>query len=206
MKTTRTLAALALGLGLAVPAAASEAPAVPPVADDGGVLAQAAPMPGQQGPGQYRQAQGRRYMHHRRMPTYAGIVLRHQAELGLNPQPVEAPQKPRAAAGRAAIQRRADLQIAGLDLMTLRRADPVDMAKVEAKIRDIEKMRADGKIARLRTDEQGKAQLTQDQRAKLKSLMMARWQQWRERQRAGGGRGGRAGGRTRAARPPGGRG
>lgn len=182
MKTTRTLAALALGLGLAVPAAASEAPAVTPVADDGAVLAQAAPMPGQQGPGQYRQAQGRRYMHHRRMPTYAGIALRHQAELGLNPQQVEALQKLRTDSARAAIQRRADLQIAGLDLMTLRRADPVDMAKVEAKIRDIEKMRADGKIARLRTDEQGKAQLTPDQRAKLKSLMMARWQQWRERQ------------------------
>ena len=66
--------------------------------------------------------------------------------------------------------------------MTLRRADPVDMAKVEAKIRDMEKMRADGKIARLRADEQGKAQLTPDQRAKLKSLMMARMQQWRERQ------------------------
>jgi Spy/CpxP family protein refolding chaperone len=182
MKTTRTLAALALGLGLAVPAAASEAPAVTPVADDGAVLAQAAPMPGQQGPSQYRQAQERRYMHHRRMPTYAGIAHRHQAELGLNPPQVEALQKLRTDSARAAIQRRADLQIAGLDLMTLRRADPVDMAKVEAKIRDIEKMRADGKIARLRTDEQGKAQLTPDQRAKLKSLMMARWQQWRERQ------------------------
>jgi Spy/CpxP family protein refolding chaperone len=182
MKTTRTLAALALGLGLAVPAAASEAPAVTPVADDGAVLAQAAPMPGPQGPSQYRKAHGRRYMHHRRMPTYAGIALRHQAELGLNPQQVEALQKLRTDSARAAIQRRADLQIAGLDLMTLRRADPVDMAKVEAKIRDIEKMRADGKIARLRTDEQGKAQLTPDQRAKLKSLIMARWQQWRERQ------------------------
>jgi len=184
MKTTQTLAALALGLGLAVPAAASETPAVTPFADDGVVLAQAAPAPGPQAPGQYRQAQRhgwQRHMGHRRMPTYAGIALRHQAELGLNPQQVESLRKLQTDTMRAAIQRRADLQIAGLDLMTLRRADPVDMAKVEAKIRDMEKMRADGKIARLRADEQGKAQLTADQHAKLKGLMMARMQQWRER-------------------------
>lgn len=184
MKTTRTLAALALGLGLAVPAAASEAPAVTPVADDGVVLAQAAPTPGPHGPGQYRQAPGRwqRRMGHRGMRTYAGIALRHQAELGLSAQQVEALQKLQTDSMRTAIQRRADMQIAGLDLMTLRRADPVDMTKVEAKIRDMEKMRADGKIARIRTDEQSKAQLTPDQRAKLKSLMMARMQQWHERQ------------------------
>src|SRR5262245_14496879 len=185
MKTTRTLAALALGLGLAAPVAAAETPAITPVTDDGITLAQAAPAPGPNAPGQNRQAQRHgwnRQMRHRRMPTYAGIALRHQAELGLNPQQVEALQKLQTDTMRASIQRRADLQIAGLDLMTLRRADPVDMAKVEAKIRDIEKMRADGKIARFRADEQGKAQLTADQRAKLKSLMMARWQQWRERQ------------------------
>ncbi len=185
MKTAQTFGALALGLVLAVPAAASETPAVTPLTNDGVVLAQAAPTPGPQAPGQYRQAHRhgwQRHMRHRRMPTYAGIALRHQTELGLNPQQVETLQKLQTDTMRAAIQRRADMQIAGLDLMTLRRADPVDMAKVEAKIRDMEKMRADGKIARLRADEQGKAQLTADQRAKLKSLMMARMQQWRERQ------------------------
>jgi len=185
MKTTRTLAALALGLGLAAPVAAAETPAVTAVTDEGTMLAQAAPAPGPKAPGQYRQAQRhgwQRQMRHRRMPTYAGIALRHQAELGLNPQQVEALQKLQTDTMRASIQRRADLQIARLDLMTLRRADPVDMAKVEAKIRDVEKMRADGTIARFRADEQGKAQLTADQRAKLKSLMMARMQQWRERQ------------------------
>jgi Spy/CpxP family protein refolding chaperone len=185
MNTARTLAALALGLGLAVPAAASELPDAAPAAQDGIVVAQAAPVPGPQAPGQYRQTQrhGRyRHMGHRRMPTYAGIALRHQAELGLNPQQVDGLQKLQTDSMRTSIQRRADLQIAGLDLMTLRRADPVDLSKVEAKVRDIEKMRADGQIARIRTDEQGKAQLTADQRAKLKSLMMARWQQWRERQ------------------------
>ena len=65
--------------------------------------------------------------------------------------------------------------------MSLRRTDPVDLAKVEAKVREIEKMRADGRIARIRADEQGKAQLTTDQREKLKALMATRWQQWQER-------------------------
>jgi Spy/CpxP family protein refolding chaperone len=181
MRATRTLAALALGLGLAAPAAA-EVPA--PAAPDTTTVAYAGPQPGRaDGPGgEYRRAGGwRRHFGARRMPTYAGIALRHRTELGLNPQQVQALEKLGMDTVRASIQRRADLQIAGLDLMSLRRAEPVDLAKVEAKVREIEKMRADGQIARIRADEQGKAQLTADQRDKLKALMTARWQQWRER-------------------------
>jgi Spy/CpxP family protein refolding chaperone len=185
MTTARTLAALALGLGLAAPVTAAETPA--PAADRSIPTARSAVMAGGGGHehrtgGEYRRAGGR---HHRHMglrrPTYAGIALRHRAELALNAQQVEALEKLRTDAARASIQRRADLEVAGLDLMTLRRADPVDLAKVEAKVREMEKLRADGQIAGIRTDEQGKAQLTADQREKLKTLMTARWQQWRER-------------------------
>jgi Spy/CpxP family protein refolding chaperone len=183
MRATRTLAALALGLGLAVPAAAEvPAPAAP---DTTTTVADAAgPRHGRpDGPGgEYRRAGGwRRHFGARRMPTYAGIALRHRAELGLNPQQVETLEKLRMDTVRASIQRRADLQIAGLDLMSLWRAEPVDLAKVETKVREIEKMRADGQIARIRADEQGKAQLTANQRDKLKALMTARAEQWRER-------------------------
>lgn len=183
MTATRTFAALALGLGLALPAAAAEAPAA--VAPDTTIAAAdtaAAPRMGRAAaPGQYRRMGEHRHFRHRRMPTYAGIALRHRAELGLNPQQVEALEKLTMDTMRAGIQRRADLQIAGLDLVSLRRADTVDLTKVEAKVREIEKMRADGQIARIRADEQGKAQLTADQREKLKALMQARWQQRRER-------------------------
>jgi Spy/CpxP family protein refolding chaperone len=187
MMPTRTLAALALSLGLALPAAAAEIPATAAAAPDGmqAMMDAGGPGPGRaDGPGgQYRRA-GRgshRHLGARRTPTYAGIALRHRAELALNPQQVETLEKLRMDTARASIQRRADLQIAGLDLMSLRRTDPVDLAKVEAKVREIEKMRADGHIAMIRADEQGKAQLTADQREKIKALMATRWQQWQER-------------------------
>ena len=183
MNATRTFAALALGLSLALPAAAAEAPAA--AAPDSIVVAQdAGPRMGRpDGPGGQHRHHGpwQRQFRHRRPPSYAGIALRHQAELGLNPQQVEALRKIAIDNRRAGIQRRADLQIAGLDLMTLRRAEPVDLPKVEAKVREMEKMRADGQIARFRADEQSKAQLTADQRDKLKALMMARWQQRQQR-------------------------
>jgi hypothetical protein len=183
MMPTRTLAALALGLGLALPAAAGEIPALAAGASDRLVIADAGgPGRSDQLGGEYRRAgRSHRHLGARRMPTYAGIALRHRAELGLNPQQVGTLEKLRMDTVRASIQRRADLQIAGLDLMSLRRAEPVDLAKVEAKVREIEKMRADGQIARIRADEQGKTQLTAEQRDKLKALMTARWQQWRER-------------------------
>jgi len=184
MTKARTLAALALSLGLAAPAMAGEAPAV--TADTSPARAETT-LTADAGRGhgsgsEYRRATGRHHRHMRgRRPSYAGIALRHRADLGLNPQQVQTLEKLTMDTTRASIQRRADLQVAALDLMSLRRADPVDLAKVEAKVREIEKMRADGQIARIRADEQGKAQLTADQREKLKTLMAARWQQWRER-------------------------
>jgi Spy/CpxP family protein refolding chaperone len=68
------------------------------------------------------------------------------------------------------------VELAALDLGGLLRSDPVDMAKVEAKVREIEKLRADGRLEFIRANEQGKTQLTVDQRDKLKTLREARWQ------------------------------
>jgi hypothetical protein len=45
------------------------------------------------------------------------------------------------------------------------------MAKVEAKIRDVSRMKADLQVARLGAIEKGKAQLSADQRAKLAALL-----------------------------------
>jgi Spy/CpxP family protein refolding chaperone len=122
------------------------------------------------------------------------MALRNQKELGLSPQQVSSLQQMGMDAARAGIKRRADAQLARLDLMSLMRAEPVDMAKVEAKIRDIEKLKADGAIARIRTNEAAKAQLTPDQREKLKTLRMARWQR-----RSGGEGAGDGGGEAPSA-------
>jgi Spy/CpxP family protein refolding chaperone len=50
-------------------------------------------------------------------------------------------------------------------------AQPVDMPKVEAKVREIERLRADIRLARIRAIEKGKEQLTADQRKKLQDLL-----------------------------------
>ena len=57
----------------------------------------------------------------------------------------------------------------------MRRAEPVDLAQVEARVRDAERLRADLRVARIRAIEQGKAQLTAEQRDKLRALMTEPW-------------------------------
>jgi Spy/CpxP family protein refolding chaperone len=113
------------------------------------------------------------------------LMLRNRDELGLSATQVQNLEKLRGDYMREAIRRDADRKIAGLDLMALMRPDPadpmkaVDMPKVEAKVREIEKMNADGRLARIRAIEAGKAQLTPDQRTKFASLiaqMRSRWQ------------------------------
>jgi ribosomal protein L29 len=98
------------------------------------------------------------------------MVLMNRQELGLSTQQVDWLRKLGMDSLRAAIQRRADLQLAQLDLMSLRFSDPVDMGKTEAKVREIEKLKGDWSIARIRTVEAAKAQLTAEQREKLKGL------------------------------------
>ena len=58
-----------------------------------------------------------------------------------------------------------------MDLAELLRADPVDLARVEAKIREVERLKADFRVGRVRAIERGKAQLTAEQRAKLVGML-----------------------------------
>ena len=99
------------------------------------------------------------------------LMLRHKDELGLSPDQVQSLERLRAEFQREAIRRDADLRIAEMELGTLLEKDPADLAQVEGKVREIERLRADPRLARIRTIEQGKAQLTPGQRAKLRTLL-----------------------------------
>lgn len=186
MRTAAVLAGLALMLGLTVPAVAAEPPGVVAAADEG-VGAGGGTGPGMTGPGMTgpgMRAPGhpggwqRGFGHHHghRGRSFVGMVLRHRQELGLTAQQVDSLRKLGLDARRAAIRRQADARLAQLDLMSLRFTEPVDMAKIEAKVREIERLRGDGRIAAIRAAEDAKAQLTPEQREKLKSLLMSRWQ------------------------------
>ncbi len=99
------------------------------------------------------------------------LMLRHRDELGLSPEQVQKLERLRADFQREAVRREADLRIAEMDLATLLDADTADLSQVEAKVREIERLRADLRLARIRTIEQGKAQLTAEQRVRLRALL-----------------------------------
>src|SRR5262245_36327524 len=99
------------------------------------------------------------------------IMLHHRAELGLSADQVSRLETLRDDFTREAIRRGADIRIAELDLAALLEKDPVDLTKVETKVREVAQLRADLRIARLRTVEQGKAVLTPEQRTRLQAML-----------------------------------
>jgi Spy/CpxP family protein refolding chaperone len=174
-----------LGLAAPVAAVAAEPPDMSPAADEG--MGSGGNRPGMHAPGhhggwqrdmgQRGRSRGRSHGHHR--PSFIGMLLRNQQQLGLTAQQVDSLRKLGMDSRRAEIRRRADRQVAQLDLMSLRFSDPVDMGKVEAKVREIEKLKGDGTIARFRTADAAKGQLTPEQKEKLKAMWTSRMQQQR---------------------------
>jgi len=181
MRTRAALGAFALMLGLTLPVAAQ-----PPEATE---VMQTQVGPAMGGPavqGERGWDRGRgtfRHGHVRRGRSVVFMALRHQKELGLSAQQVSSLQQMGLDTRRAFIKRRADVQLAELDLSSLLKAEPVDMGGVEAKVREIERLKSDGIIAGIRTNEATKAQLTPEQREQFKALREGWWQ------RRGGGAG-----------------
>jgi hypothetical protein len=98
-------------------------------------------------------------------------MLRNREKLGLSADQTRNLEQLRENFQKDSIRKEADLRVAEMDLNGLLEAQPVDMAKVEAKLREIERLRADLRLARIRTIEKGKDQLTTDQRKKLQELL-----------------------------------
>jgi hypothetical protein len=99
------------------------------------------------------------------------LMLHYRSELGLTPQQIDTLERLRSDFQREAIRRDAALRVAEMDLAALRRREPVDLGQVEAKVREIERLRAEQRLARIRAIEQGKAELTPEQREKLCGLL-----------------------------------
>lgn len=101
-------------------------------------------------------------------------MLRYREYLGLSPEQVKKIEQLRENFQRQSIRNEADARIVELDIASLLDNPNVDMGKVEAKIREAEKLRADLRVARLRTIEQAKAVLTAEQRNKFHEATEAR--------------------------------
>jgi Spy/CpxP family protein refolding chaperone len=100
-------------------------------------------------------------------------IWRHLRELGLDEKQAESVRAIRTKALKEMVRKRADEQLAVIDLKELLGKESVDMKAVEGKLRQLESIRTDVKMAMLRSIEEVKANLTPDQRSKLKKMSKA---------------------------------
>jgi Spy/CpxP family protein refolding chaperone len=97
-------------------------------------------------------------------------LLSNRETLNLSADQVRKLEQLRDSFQRQAIRSDADLRIVELDIATLLDNEPVDMGKLEHKIRESEKLRTDLRIARIRTIEQARGVLTSEQKKKFQEL------------------------------------
>ncbi|MBI2533935.1 MAG: hypothetical protein HYW03_17240 [Deltaproteobacteria bacterium] len=98
------------------------------------------------------------------------LMLNNKERLGLSADQVKKLEQLRDNFQKQSIRHDADLRIVELDLTALLDHDPVDMGKVEAKVREAEKLRADLRVARIRAIEQAKGVLNAEQKRKLQEI------------------------------------
>ncbi|MFI5295020.1 MAG: Spy/CpxP family protein refolding chaperone [Thermodesulfovibrionales bacterium] len=90
------------------------------------------------------------------------------ADLGLDEKQKEAIKDIRTIAKKDAIRKIADIRIARIELREILDKDPVDMGAVEAKLKQLESLKTDMHMSRIKTLEEIKAKLTPEQRQKFK--------------------------------------
>ena len=95
------------------------------------------------------------------------LILSYRDYLGLSAEQVKKIEQLRDNFQRQSIRNEADVKIVELDIAALLDNPTVEVAKVEAKIREAEKLRTGLRIARVRVIEQAKNVLTPDQRKKF---------------------------------------
>ena len=71
-----------------------------------------------------------------------------------------------------AIKKKADIEVAEIELRELLDKDPVDLAAAEAKIKEMAALKADLKIEHMKSMEEIKGKLTPEQRRKFHALMI----------------------------------
>ncbi len=99
------------------------------------------------------------------------VLLRNREKLGLSDEQIKKLEQLRSDFEKQTIRNEADVRVAEIDLNNLLQTTPADMAKIEGKIREIERLRADLRIARIRAIDQGKTLLSAEQRKRLQEII-----------------------------------
>ncbi len=98
-------------------------------------------------------------------------MLKHLMSLGLDDKQKDAIKALHSRTMKEMARKRADKQIAAIDVRDLMDKDPVDVKAVEAAVRKKESIEADMFILHVKAHEEMKALLTPEQRKKLKEMM-----------------------------------
>lgn len=114
------------------------------------------------------------HAHNRGGPGHRGMMMRRNAMMRFAALDLTDAQKAKLrdiheAAARKSVQRRADMELARMDLRKLMRADSPTASSVNAQIDKITRLQADGMKAHFDTFMQARAVLTPDQLKKLHS-------------------------------------
>ncbi len=97
-------------------------------------------------------------------------MWKHLMGLGLDDKQKDALKALRSKTMKDMVKKRADMQIAGIELKDLLGKDPVDMKAVEASLKKNESLKTEMLLAHIRAHEEMKALLTPDQRKWLKEM------------------------------------
>lgn len=98
-------------------------------------------------------------------------MWKHLVNLGLDEKQREAVKSIKSKEMKEMIKKRADKQIAKVELKEILAKDPVDMRAVEAKLKQIETIKTDMHLSHIRTMEEVKALLTPVQKKKMKEMI-----------------------------------
>ena len=99
------------------------------------------------------------------------MMLRNRHQLGLSSEQVRDLEDLRDGYQREAIRYEADIRFAEVELQSFLKADAVDLEQVKVKLQEIEHVKTELRLARIRAIEQGKALLSSEQHEKLQSLL-----------------------------------
>ena len=100
-------------------------------------------------------------------------MWKHLMSLGLEDKQKDALKALRSKTMKDMVKKRAEKQIAGIELKDLLDKDPVDMKAVEASVKKNESLKTEMLLAHIRAHEELKSLLTPDQRKRLKEMMEA---------------------------------
>ena len=102
--------------------------------------------------------------------AFDGPPMGRLKALGLDDKQMEAVKAIHLKTKKETIRKTADINVAEVELREILSKDPVDVAAAEAKVRQIETMKADRKILHIKAHEEVKAQLTPEQRKKFEEM------------------------------------